>query len=246
MKLRFCQLFCVLVAAPNSGVGCVALMAFLPDKSLLSYQRVFEFLMNNLKIQAPEVLYCDFEAAIIGAANQILGCQMRCCDVHWKRLLRDHVRSCGLQSHYQTDPFFQQWMRKVWTLALLPKDDISEVAEKFVLNAVPKLQVFDGDDESVQLQKRVKNEGMDKLIEYLRRTWFGQFDISTGRVSRRPQYSTDKISKYQAILESERRETNLSESFHSQLVGTLGEKSNMWKVIKGLQSEENNAKVCNV
>ena len=61
-------------------------------------------------------------------------------------------------------------MRKVWALALLPKDDISEVAEKFVLNAIRKLQVYDRDDKSVQLQKRVKNEGMDKLIKYLRRT----------------------------------------------------------------------------
>ena len=221
-------------------------MALLPDKTLLSYQKVFQFIIDKMKIQAPEVLYCDFEAAILGAAKQILSCNLRCCDVHWRRLLTDHISSCGLKSHYQTCPLFQQWVRKVWALALLPKEDISEIAEKYVLPAVPKLQHFDGDDESVKLKKMVVNGGMEKLILYLKRTWFGEFDVVSERVSKRPLYSTDKISKYQAILEGERRETNLSESFHSQLVGTLGENANIWKVIKGLQTEENNAKVCNV
>ena len=74
-------------------------------------------------------------------------------------------------------------------------------------------------------------------------TYFGCYDVELEKVTKRPQYSTDKISKHDAIKAEEMRETNLSESFHSQLVQSVGENPNFWKVIKGLQTEEANAKV---
>ena len=76
-------------------------MALLLDKTLLTNQKVFQFLTDDLKIQAPKVLYCYFEAAILGATQKVLNCQLRCCDLHWKHPLTDHISSCGLKSHYQ-------------------------------------------------------------------------------------------------------------------------------------------------
>ena len=74
-------------------------------------------------------------------------------------------------------------MRKVWTL-----EDIIGVAERFVLEAVLKLEEHQGDEDSTKLKKRVLNKGMDELL-YLRRTWLGEFDVKAGRVSKRRFHS---------------------------------------------------------
>ena len=152
---------------------CVAAMTLLLDKKAHSYQQVFKYLKDDMKITAPKVLYCDFEAGILRVAIQILRCSLWCCDIHWNHLLKDHISKSGLQSQYQTCPLFQHWVRKVWALALLPKEDITKVAKRFVLPAIPKLEELQEDEDSTKLKKRVLNQGMDPFILYLRRIWIG-------------------------------------------------------------------------
>ena len=53
-------------------------------------------------------------------------------------------------------------MRKVWAL-----EDIIEVAERFVLEAVPRLEEHQGDEDSTKLKKRVLNKGMDELLKQI-------------------------------------------------------------------------------
>ena len=155
---------------PNSGVGCVAAMSLLPDKTMFSYQKVFKFIKEEMKILDPKVLYTDFKAGILAAAQQILSSSLCCCDVHWKRIIKEHIGKSGLQGHYQKDPLFQNWIHKIWALALLPKDDIIEVRARFVLKAAPRLEEKEGDEDSTKLQKRVLNKGIDDFIGYMRRT----------------------------------------------------------------------------
>jgi len=239
----FYQLFCIVVPGPNSGVGCVALIAFLPNKTQRCYQEVLTFVTSNLGIRSPDVVYSDFEAGITSAVTSVLGCNIRCCDVHWRRLINDRIAKLGLKSHYSNDLAFQLFIRRVWACAMLPAGDISEVFTKVVLPSLPKLVVDPGDDEELQAKKLRTNNAMDQMIEYLMNTYFGIYDVTQEKVTKRPIFRVDKISKYEALKNAERTDTNLSESFHAQLVLSVGQNPNIWKLVLGLQKEESNAKV---
>ena len=51
------------------------------------------------------------------------------------------------------------------------------------------------------------------------------------------------FSKYEAVLEDLRLETNLSEAFHRTINSSIGIKRNLWKLIEALQREETYSKV---
>ena len=73
----FSQLFAIVVPAPNSGVGCVALIALLPLKSMVDYKTVFDVVRRIQEIPPPAQIYCDFGVGILSAVNEVLGCNIR-------------------------------------------------------------------------------------------------------------------------------------------------------------------------
>ncbi len=127
-KSLFYQLF-IITAKMRSGVYLPALFAFLPNKELASYARVFSFLMSKGVAAPSSGFHCDFEINIRKAIKisypevPVYGC-----DTHFKRALRAHcVNELGLGSLYQNCKEFQTLFRYVWALSLVPIDDIHKV-----------------------------------------------------------------------------------------------------------------------
>ena len=49
------------------------------------------------------------------------------CDTHWKRALRTNLQKIGLLSDYNQDTYLQTFVRKLWSLSLVPLDDVVSV-----------------------------------------------------------------------------------------------------------------------
>ncbi len=125
----FYQLFIITVRMSN-GVHLPALFAFLPNKELGSYDRVFAFLVAQGISVPTKGFHCDFETNIRKAIrNHYTDIPVYGCDTHFKRALRAHcVNELGLGVLYETSMEFQTLMRYIWALTLVPTDDIHKVS----------------------------------------------------------------------------------------------------------------------
>ena len=77
---------------------------------------------------------------MVGAVRKIYPETALClCDVHFKRCIRRRIQDAGLQTYMdQPGSHFSEWIRIVWTLALVPEKDIwwywTEVRAKIRVN----------------------------------------------------------------------------------------------------------------
>ncbi len=126
-KSLFYQLF-IITAKMASGVYLPALFAFLPNKELSSYDRVFSFLMSKGVAAPSNGFHCDFEINIRkGIKNNFPGVPVYGCDTHFKRAIRSHcANELGLGSLLNCKEF-QTLIQYMWALSLVPIDDIHKV-----------------------------------------------------------------------------------------------------------------------
>ena len=98
----------------------------------------------------------------------------------------------------------QDYVRTIWSVALVPAGDISWYWEHIVLPAKPQM---DNNKESKDISQTVEN-----LLEYVERNFIGRRDRE-GRYER-PQFSPEVWSKHDSALQCQTVHTNKAEVTH--------------------------------
>ena len=115
---------------------------WLPDKTELSY-KVFILLVKQklaeLGIQFDiDTLICDFELAIVKAFDDMTNCKIETCFFHLAKALKTKVDKKGFKTLYETDIFFQGFIKQCSALAHLPLADLEKglthIENKFNFN----------------------------------------------------------------------------------------------------------------
>jgi hypothetical protein len=116
-------------------------VALLADKQENTYRRLIgkiqeQALANNVVFN-PQIVPCDFEAAVINAVRAKLGVEPTGCLFHYTQNIFRHVQSSGLQVNYNTDMPLgsQKWIRRLMALPLVPPLRIQQVYNAIVTEA---------------------------------------------------------------------------------------------------------------
>ena len=188
----------------------------LPNKESSSYKAVLQFLKEEHNIPAMEVAHLDFELAESKAmkevypSNQVVGC-----DFHWKQALQKKFKKNHLLEVYNNDVDVQVWYRKIWSLSMVPHEDIIKTFEK-IRDSVPLYEEEDDDDGTgAQLNRRFQD-----YLHYLEKTWIGLPTNKTRAATeekkrKKPRFSWDSWNHRADLLEGKEVTSNQSESYNS-------------------------------
>ena len=103
----------------------------------------------------------------------------------------------------------QDYVRTIWSVALVPAGDISWYWEHLVLPAKPQIELEDSDNNK---ERKAISQGVENLLEYVERNFIGRRDRE-GRYER-PELSPEVWSKYNSALHCQTVETNKAEVTH--------------------------------
>lgn len=228
-RTMFTQLF-IIISMSQTGITVPTLFALLPSKECSSYQRVFQYLLDE-GINPPGSLKTDFERAIIrGFLNVFPGSTVNGCDTHFKRALRRKLSSTefGLGGLYANSREFQTLVRHIWALSLVPPDAIVPTWEDYIQDRFTELKPeFEEDAEAVE-----------EWLGYVERTYIGALNWRTGN-RKAPMFPHSLWNKYNSVLEDEALTSNSAEGFNAALAMSLPRNCSIWTLIKQLQTEEN-------
>ena len=122
-------------------------------------------------------------------------------EVHWKRNLRERISEIsGLLQ-------LQEYVRTIWSVALVPVEDISWYWAHIVLPAKPQIELEDSDNN--EDARKAISQAVEKLLEYVERNFIGRRD-GEGRYER-PLFSPEMWSKYNSALQCHTLNTNKAE-----------------------------------
>ena len=103
----------------------------LSGSACLSDAHVYKQVLECLKthgVQNPKRIHLDFELADIKAAKECYpDTELIGFDTHWKRNLQTHNGKCGLATFSNTDVVIQTFLRHLWSLSLVPEEDVVKV-----------------------------------------------------------------------------------------------------------------------
>ena len=204
----------------------------LPSKDYQTYKLVLENLKDK-GVPAPHNFHVDFEAASIKAIkavypeSNVLGC-----DAHWKRAIRTNLQKFGLVSVYQQDASCQTFVRKLWSLSLVPEGEVVRVWE-MLEELVPTMDERDENDD----EARNFNASMEQFLLYFEQTWIGTKNPRT-QLRGRPKFELKTWNKYRQVLDGEEVTNNGCESWNSASKLSLGRKANIWAVLVAIRKEE--------
>lgn len=124
----FQQLYVIRVQV--RGIFITAVFCLLQNKSQKTYENVFNIILEkcaNINLNpCPSILNIDFEKAVINAAKNILGNQIKIqgCFYHLCQSTHRKIQSLGLEKHYRENQFFSTFCRMLDGLAFLPVNDV--------------------------------------------------------------------------------------------------------------------------
>ena len=129
--------------------------------------------------------------------------RVQLCDVHWKRNLRKKIQDVKLQGfHDNPEGDLQDFVRLIWTVAMVPPSDVQWYWTHIVLPSKPELQ----DDEP---QHDFFERAINTFLSYIEKTYIGVTDAN-GKL-RKPRYEPEDWNKFESIKACEAITTNKSE-----------------------------------
>ena len=223
----------VIVVKMANGLSVPTAFFLLPNKEAISYNIILQCLKEDHNIEAPSNFHLDYEASAIKSVRSIFpSSNIVCCDTHWKRALRMNMQKCGLLTYYNEDPQVQTFIRKLWTLSLVPISDIVKCWE-LLEKMIPV-----GDDEEMDEEVAQDfNHAMEHFMLYFEQTWIGSLNKRT-KIRGKPRFSFDSWNKYNEVLAEDEITTNVSEAWNSVVKMTLPMKPSIWTVIEQFRKEE--------
>ncbi|XP_064479745.1 uncharacterized protein LOC135393150 [Ornithodoros turicata] len=126
----FAQLYTV--HAEYLGAIFPFVYALLPDKSRLSYRRLFWHIKHAAGVYGyefnPERVVCDYEAAAIRAVNDVFPrAEVKGCFFHYFQCIWRKVQSLGLVASYKESAQAGEWIRRCAALPFIPLPFVDEV-----------------------------------------------------------------------------------------------------------------------
>lgn len=108
------------------------------NKNEISYQDVFEHLIVKADEFGyslnPSVIICDYEQAAHSAARNIFNdVRIQGCFFHLGQSLFRKIQAEGLANRYVKEENFALNLRKLWTLAFLPSEEIKDAFDQVVI-----------------------------------------------------------------------------------------------------------------
>ena len=100
----------------------------------------------------------------------------------------------------------QDYIRTIWSVALVPAGDISWYWQHIVLPAKPQIELEDSDNNK---ERKTISQAVENLLEYGERNFIGRRDRE-GRYER-PQFSPEVWSKHDSALQCQTVPTNKAE-----------------------------------
>lgn len=156
----FFQMYTLLVdlgSDPESNYFVPVIYALLPDKSQYTYERLFNILKVQLKLQI-KTYKCDYEIAVINAVKNCFGgSEIKGCYFHYMKALLKKSKEIGLSSTIEGDYITKLFIR----LALLPANTIPEA----YLSICDKVSDHD-------------NELFSKFNDYFNKEWLTKINGS--------------------------------------------------------------------
>jgi len=124
----FFQLYTIQVLAFGSILPCMYIL--LPNKTQITYRRLFE----EIKVLQPQVhpltITIDFEKAAINAASECFpNVEIHGCFFHLAQNIFRKVRAVGLQERYKNDEDLSLAIRMIPALAFVPLDKVTDAFE---------------------------------------------------------------------------------------------------------------------
>ena len=227
----FTQVY-VIVARLANKQSIPTAFYMLPAKDFQTYKLVLEN-MKARGINAPQNFHIDFESAAIKAIKSVYPeSQIVACDTHWKRAIRTNIQKSGLMVDYNQDIDFQTFIRKLWSLSLVPIEDVVNVWEQ-LQTIVPVLTEDEAEEEGIQ----EFNNCMDKFLLYFEQTWIGSKNPRTN-LRGKPKFEFKYWNKYNQVLAGEETTNNVSEAWNSASKLSLQMKPSIWAVLHSIKKEE--------
>jgi hypothetical protein len=219
----FRQVF-IVIGKAETGLTIPCAYFLLPTKEYQCYRQMFDCL-KSLNLDPPDYFFCDLELAIIKSVRDVFPeTEIRCCDAHFKRAIRNQIGEKGLLELYQNDADFQTFIRYLWGLTLVPVEQIVHVWETYILPLI--------DDKG--------DDNFDDFLTYFDTTYIGAKNLRT-QVRRQPRYAYTLWSKYSAINDKGGdgiTTTNSNEGYNHAISLSLPQKCNIWVLIKQFMTED--------
>ena len=237
----FSQVFIITVKTPF-GVTVPCAFFLCPDKELDTYRAVFASLKEQ-GIDGPQLFYCDFEMAIIKGMKLVFDrSEIRCCDTHFKRAIRSNIQHHHLMELYNNNNSFQQFIRHLWSLSLVPTQDIVRVWTDVVLPLIPHHEAEGCENDDTVLEEDFETWDADEddvndFIEYFERTWVGRLNQRNG-LRKNPRYHFGLWSKYETIKQGDDTTTNSIEGFNNAISLSIPRNASIWSLIHQFKTEE--------
>ena len=231
----FYQLWVLVARSESNKVTVPCCYFLLPDKSFATYTLLLSRL-KELGVTGPDVFHLDFESAAIKAVKAVFpSTAVECCDTHWKRTLRRQQQEIGLLKYSNQCVDIQQFLRLLWALCYVPKEEVLSV---YLDHVLPKMPEVDEEVDENQEEAAEYGEALEKFMDYFELTWVGKVNKRTN-LRGKPKFALDLWNKFDAA-ESGRDDltNNNSEAQNSVQKMLLPMSPNIWAVLRSIKDEE--------
>ena len=212
-------------------------MAFflLPDKTYNTYLAILTHLRNEQGVTGRKYFHLDFKSAAIKAVRNVFPDTIIVgCDVHFKKCLKEAVKSSCLVPYVNAYPQIQLFCRKLWALSMVPEEDVLMVYTETILPSMPLFEpASDADSDDEELDERTNyTHDQDAYLQYFESTWLGLVNKRTW-LRGKPKFKYGLWNKYQSVKE-EQADLTSNQAWNSLNKIGLPMKLNVWVVLSAL------------
>lgn len=205
----------LVILGKRSGFVLPLFYCLLPNKSNLTYTRVFNKIIELLPDFRPTFASCDFELALINAiASSFVGTRIDGCLFHLSKNFRKSLNENNLLQRYNNDPDFSLHCRMILSIAFVPPEGVISAFE-----ALCNLNYSD----------------VDPIMEWFEDNYIGRLKPDGSRKT--PRFSPNIWSVYERVLSNRDRTNNYAEAAHRRLqIQFSCSHPTLWKFIDGLKN----------
>ena len=220
----FYQLYTVHALTGTNVFPCI--YALLPNKTQVTYNRLFRELSAVTNGASPTSVLMDFEKAALNAFEvvhpntEIVGCFFHLCKSIWKK-----IQGSGLQQWYQDDDDFSLHARMIMALAFVPPADLDAAF----------------DDLFTEIRNNFNND-FDDILNYFEDTYIGRLRRNGRRDA--PLFPGEMWNMYNRTRNHLPRTNNNVEGWHNGLQAHINAcHPSLWKFLNVMKREENLSRV---
>ena len=221
----------------STSIPCAFFL--LPCKEYTAYKMVMDCISSN-DIPSPEKIHLDFEAGAIKAVKDVYPTtNLIGCDVHWKRCLREKLKQLGLLKYTNQFEDVQVFVRKLWSLSIVPPNKVISVWEKFIKDSVPYIDEEQTEDSEDEAEAVTYNTALEQFMVYFESTWLGSKNARNPEGPRRKaRFDMGLWNKYDQVINEDDGCNNKSESWNSVSKIGLNMHPSIWVVLDLFKREE--------